>query len=135
MKILIGCEESQKVTKAFRELGHEAWSCDLMPTRGVQEWHKNGDVVNWVTRGQWDLIILHPPCTALCWAGNGTYGRGKRQHWQRVRSVEWTCKLWNLAKNSCRIGAALENPTGVIWRYITDPAEAMAHQWGRYRYA
>jgi len=65
MLILIGCEESQVVTKAFREAGHEAYSCDLQPTRGNAYWHFQQDIMEVMPTKKWDLIILHPDCTAM----------------------------------------------------------------------
>ena len=85
MKVLIACEESQAVCKAFREKGHEAYSCDILPCSGGHpEWHIMQDVVplldgrcNFKTMdgighsidGKWDLIVAHPPCTYLSNAG------------------------------------------------------------------
>lgn len=69
MKILIACEESQEVCKAFRAKGHEAYSCDILPCSGGHpEWHIQGDVLEQLDRG-WDLMIAHPPCTYLSNAG------------------------------------------------------------------
>lgn len=68
MKVLIACEESQTVCKAFRERGHEAYSCDLQDcSGGYPEWHIKDDVLNHLTG--WDLIIGHPTCTYLTNAG------------------------------------------------------------------
>lgn len=65
MKILIACEESQTVCKAFREKGHEAYSCDIQECSGGHpEWHIHGDVLPLLEQ-EWDLIIAHPPCTYL----------------------------------------------------------------------
>lgn len=65
MKVLIACEESQIVTKEFRNLGHEAFSCDLLPCSGGRpEWHYQCDVLDILNLG-WDLMIGHPPCTYL----------------------------------------------------------------------
>ena len=78
-KVLIACEESQAVCKAFRERGHEAYSCDIQePSGGHPEWHIHGDAIaaleggeivtmDGVTHdiGKWDLLIAHPPCTYL----------------------------------------------------------------------
>lgn len=85
MKILVACEESQRVCIAFRERGHEAYSCDILePSGGHPEWHILGDAVPLVNggctfktmdgtehtvEGKWDLIIAHPPCTYLSNAG------------------------------------------------------------------
>lgn len=83
MKVLIACEESQTVCKAFRAKGHEAYSCDIQePSGGHPEWHILGDALKAIEGGQvttmdgqvhdvgrWDLLIAHPPCTYLSKAG------------------------------------------------------------------
>ena len=83
MKVLIACEESQTVCKAFRERGHEAYSCDIQePSGGHPEWHILGDAIATLGGGvittmdgkqhdvgKWDLLIAHPPCTYLSNAG------------------------------------------------------------------
>ena len=77
MKILVACEESQRVCTAFRERGHEAYSCDIQECSGGHpEWHIRGDALealkggiiltdDWVMHdiGRWDMLIAHPPCT------------------------------------------------------------------------
>lgn len=85
MKVLVACEESQRVCAAFRAKGHAAFSCDILPCSGGHpEWHIQNDVlpllngrcvfytqngvIHGVT-GKWDLIIAHPPCTRLCSSG------------------------------------------------------------------
>jgi len=69
MKILLACEESQAVTKEFRKLGHEAFSCDLYETSGEHpEWHLQQDVLP-LLKEDWDLIIAFPPCTHLAVSG------------------------------------------------------------------
>lgn len=70
MKILIACEESQAVCKAFRKLGHEAYSCDILPCSGGHtEWHIQGDALAEAYSGKYDMMIAHPPCTYLSNAG------------------------------------------------------------------
>jgi hypothetical protein len=64
MRILVACEYSGTVRDAFRKLGHDAWSCDLLPCDADPQWHYQGDVVEMLTH-RWDLIIAHPPCTFL----------------------------------------------------------------------
>ena len=65
MKVLLACEESQVVAKEFRALGHEAYSCDVLPTSGDNpEWHIQGDVLDHLNDG-WDMIIGFPPCTYM----------------------------------------------------------------------
>ena len=69
MRVLIACEESQEVCKAFRAKGHEAYSCDVLPCSGGHpEWHIQENVLNQLHR-EWDLMIAHPPCTYLSKAG------------------------------------------------------------------
>ena len=69
MRILVACEESQEVCKAFREKGHEAYSCDVQPCSGGHpEWHLQQDVIP-LLKEKWDMIIAFPPCTYLSNAG------------------------------------------------------------------
>jgi len=69
MRILVACEESQAVTKEFRALGHEAWSCDILESSGGHpEWHIQGDVLPLLEQ-KWDMLIAFPPCTYLSNAG------------------------------------------------------------------
>jgi len=69
MKILVACEESQAVTKEFRKLGHEAYSCDIEPCSGGHpEWHLQQDVTE-LLKQQWDMIVAFPPCTHLAVSG------------------------------------------------------------------
>ncbi len=70
MRILVACEESQAVTIAFRELGHEAYSCDIIDCSGGHpEWHIKGDAVKEAYSGKYDMMIAHPPCHKLSNAG------------------------------------------------------------------
>ena len=69
MRVLIACEFSAVVRNAFQSLGHEAWSCDLLPTDGYARWHIQGDVLPLLENG-WDMMIAHPPCTYLANSAN-----------------------------------------------------------------
>lgn len=76
IKVLIACEESQEVCKAFRELGYEAFSCDILDCSGGHpEWHIKGNVLDFLGLNEynkwtwWDLMITHPPCTHLAVSG------------------------------------------------------------------
>jgi len=72
MKVLVACEESQTVCKAFREMGHEAYSCDIQESSGGHpEWHIQGDALVEAYSGKYDMMIAHPPCTYLSVAGAG----------------------------------------------------------------
>jgi len=68
MRVLVACEFSGKVRQAFRNLGHDAWSCDLLPADDNSEFHIQGDVMAILNDG-WDMMIAHPPCTYLTNAG------------------------------------------------------------------
>lgn len=75
MRVIVGCEFSQVVTLAFRERGHEAYSCDILPCEGGHpEWHFQEDIFEVLQRERFDLGIFHPPCTYLTCAGNKWFG-------------------------------------------------------------
>jgi len=112
MRVLIACESSGRVRQAFRELGHDAYSNDLLPADDSSPFHILGDCVSTISLG-WDLIIMHPPCTALCVSGNRWYGRGAPKHDARLRSITWTMRLWELALSNAS-AVAMENPVGVL---------------------
>jgi len=115
-RVLIACEESQRVCIAFRKRGHEAYSCDVQKCSGGHpEWHIQGDVENHINR-KWDLIIAHPPCTYLSAAGSpwfdeSKYGEKARER-KRCRYRGYLFVL-NIAKARCR-KICIENPTGWI---------------------
>ena len=113
MKVLIGCEYSGIVRDAFTNKGHRAISCDLLPTESPGE-HYKGDIFGMLSE-DWDLIIMHPPCTALTVAGNSTYGEGQAKYQERLDSVEWTKKLWNKCIERSK-KVCFENPVGVLQR-------------------
>lgn len=115
MVVLIGCEYSGVVREAFRQMGHDAWSCDLLPADDESEYHLQCDVFEAIDSREWDLIILHPPCTALAVSGNAWYGSGMPKHGERLEAVKWTLRLWEHAKSACG-KVALENPVGVLPR-------------------
>ena len=84
MRVLVACEFSGIVRDAFRERGHDAWSCDLLDSEGDRTYHLKGDVLD-VLDGDWDLMVAHPPCTHLAVSGArwfaaqaGRAGRGPR---------------------------------------------------------
>ena len=129
MRVLIGCEESQEVCKAFRQRGHEAYSCDLIDCSGGHpEWHIKDDIFH-VVNSQWDLIILHPPCTALAVSGNRWYGKGMVKNSERLTAQKWTLELWERAKkNSMKV--VLENPVGVLNKLLGNPSYVQPWQFG-----
>lgn len=134
MKVLIACEESQRVCIAFRKRGHEAYSCDILePSGGHPEWHILGDALKATEGGRittmdgkthdigrWDLLIAHPPCTYLTLAGNKWFkpefaDRFPDRQKQRKEAVDF---FMAIANADCdRI--AIENPVGIMssqWR-------------------
>jgi site-specific DNA-cytosine methylase len=68
MRVLVACEFSGVVRRAFRSRGHDAWSCDLLPAEDDSAHHKTADVLPYLN-GDWDLMIAHPPCTHLAVSG------------------------------------------------------------------
>ena len=99
MRVLVACEESQRVCIAFRNKGHEAYSCDIMPCSGGHpEWHIQDDVLKHLDEN-WDLIIAHPPCTYLSNAGAGMlFPKGvlnKERYQKGLEAKEFFMKLYN----------------------------------------
>ena len=113
MNVLVGCEFSGKVREAFRNLGHDVTSCDLLPSDDNSQHHIQGDVIGVINSRRWDLIIIHPPCTALAVSGNRWYGRGMPKHHERLDSIKWTTELYNLCKEYAD-RVVMENPVGVL---------------------
>ena len=114
MKGLIACEESRTVCKAFRERGHEAYSCDIQePSGGHPEWHIKADAIEILFSQKWDLVIAHPPCTYLSNAGAcRLYPKAgeidKDRYIKGLKGKEFFMAFWWYGKNGGRI--AIENP-------------------------
>lgn len=114
-KVLIACEYSGTVRDAFLRRGHDAISCDLLPT-DVPGPHHQGDVIELLERpSHWDLIIAHPECTKLCVSGNRWYGEGMPKYHERLKSAVWTEMFWELCKSRAP-RVCFENPVGVLPR-------------------
>lgn len=109
MKVLIACEESQEVCKAFRALGHAAFSCDLQDCSGGHpEWHLKGDVRDYWCK-EWDLIIAHPPCTDLASSGARWFPE-KRMDGRQQESISFFLAFTKLQCPKI----AIENPIGIM---------------------
>lgn len=115
MRILIACEYSGIVREAFRKLGHDAWSCDLLPCDDGSPYHYQCDVFEIIDKN-WDMMIAHPPCTDLAVSGAAWF-KEKRADGRQQKALEFVRKL--LEANIPRI--ALENPIGVISSNIRKP--------------
>ena len=114
--VLVACEYSGRVRDAFREIGHNAWSCDLLPSERGSEFHIQGDVRE-VIAGYpwtWDLMIAHPPCTHLAVSG----ARWFREKFQEQHEALAFVRLL-LESPIKRI--ALENPVSIISSRIRKP--------------
>ena len=125
MKILVACEESQTVCKAFRARGHEAYSADIQePSGGHPEWHILGDVLplingdctfmtmDWrahTIRGEWDMLIAFPPCTHLAVSG-ARYFEQKCKDGRQQQGIDF---FMEFTKASCK-KLAIENPIGIM---------------------
>lgn len=121
MKILVACEESQVVTKAFRNIGHNAYSCDILPcSDGHPEWHFRLDVLNLLNRySDWDMMIAFPPCTYLTVTANRSYINNPTRWKKRLEAVLFVWKLWNTPIPKI----AIENPMGVLSSHIGKPTQ------------
>ena len=116
MKILVGCEESQAVTIELRKLGHEAYSCDLLPCSGGHpEWHYQEDIFKVIALKRWDMGIFHPECTRLTVTANKWYkpefaDRFPTIHEDRIKAIDFFMRL----VNSGLPKIAIENPIGIM---------------------
>ena len=95
MRVLVACEESQTVCKAFRELGHEAYSCDIQECSGGHpEWHIQDDVLNHLNDG-WDLMVAHPECKYLCWSGERWMKDNPTRQENRGKAFDFLKRLYH----------------------------------------
>ena len=143
MKVLVACEESQEVCKAFRARGHEAYSCDIIePSGGHPEWHIMGDVLplldgdcyfttmDWnghEITGAWDMIIAFPPCTYLTVSGNAwfdieKYGaKAKQRYKNRYKAIVFFMQM--VTANARMV--AVENPIGIMSTAYKKPTQVI----------
>ena len=134
MKVLIACEESQTVCKAFRAKGHEAYSCDIIePSGGHPEWHILGDAVPLLNgnckfttmdgqtheqRGEWDMLIAFPPCTNLAVSGARWFAE-KQRDFRQQKSIAFFMRF--ALAHCSRI--AVENPIGIMSSVYEKPTQ------------
>ena len=114
MKILVACEESQAVTIELRRLGHEAYSCDIIPCSGGHpEWHLQVDALE-LLKMKWDMILAFPPCTHLAVSG-ARYFEQKRKDGRQQAAIDFFMRFANA---DCP-KIAIENPVGImstVWK-------------------
>lgn len=139
MKILVACEESQRVCTAFRNLGHEAYSCDIIECSGGHpEWHIKGDClailngnctfktqdgVEHSISSKWDLIIGHPPCTYLTVTGNRWFNVEKygEKALKRIEDRKEAAEFFMQIANADCDKIAIENPVGYMNSHFRKP--------------
>lgn len=123
MKILVACEESQAVTIEFRKLGHEAYSCDIIPCSGGHpEWHLQQDVIPLLNE-KWDMIIAFPPCTHLAVSGAAWFEE-KRKDGRQQQGIDFFMEFINA---DCE-RIAIENPIGIMSTLYRKP-DQIIHPW------
>ena len=154
--VLIACEESQTVCKAFRQLGFNAYSCDILPSSGGHpEWHLHCDVIgviknkkgiletgeSFILNGEWDLMIAHPPCTYLSVSGARWYYHPddkdlpieqRRPHPNfptRAQEREEAIKFFLELMNADIPRIAVENPVGIMSKLFRKPNQIVQPYW------
>jgi hypothetical protein len=120
MRVLVACEFSGVVRRAFRAKGHDAWSCDLLPAEDTSPFHIEGDVLPLLTEG-WDLMIAFPPCTFLC--GSGLHWNTRRP--ERAAMTEEALTFVRRLLDAPIPRIALENPRGCISTRIRKPSQSI----------
>jgi len=139
-RILLGCEFSQVITQAFRDLGYEAYSCDLLPTEGNPEWHIQDDILNVIKYG-WRLAIFHPPCTYLAGSQQGWYYHPEDKHLplklrrphpnypdrasKQKEAARFAIKLMESPIDMI----AMENPVGMLSSLYRKPDQQIQPHW------
>lgn len=118
MRVLVACEFSGTVRNAFRKLGHDAWSCDLLPAADASEFHIQGDALQAITGQHWDLMVAHPPCTHLAVSGARWF---KHKVTEQREALEFVRAL--MAAPIGRI--AIENPVSIISTRIRKPDQTI----------
>lgn len=139
MMVLVACEYSGRVRRAFAEKGHQAYSCDLIPSNDYSDKHLIADALDVIYSHPWDLIIAHPPCTYLTnsaeWAyGDGPYHQkvkqdtlvGSDRREARKQAIEFFFKIWNAdCPKIC-----IENPIGVMSKFIKPTQYIQPYEYG-----
>ena len=124
MRVLLACEESQAVTKEFRDRGHEAYSCDILPSSGsLSDYHLQQDVVP-LLKQEWDLIIAFPPCTHLASSGAAWFEQ-KRKDGRQQEGIDFFMLFTNLDTPK----VVIENPVGIMSKIYRKPDQIIQPWW------
>lgn len=121
MRVLIACEYSGIVREAFARRGHDAWSCDLLPTEQPGQ-HYQGDVRD-MLGDDWDMVIAHPPCTHLAVSGAAWFEE-KRADGRQQEAIDFFMRF---ARLKCE-RVAIENPVGIMSSVWREPDQTI-HPW------
>tara|TARA_S200002703_G_scaffold159563_1_gene173488 strand:+ start:672 stop:1277 length:606 start_codon:yes stop_codon:yes gene_type:complete len=116
MKVLVACEFSGKVRDSFIKKGHEALSCDLLPSESNLGEHYQGNVIDILNDG-WDLMIAHPPCTHLSTSGARWFTEGLKSKELQKEALEFV----NVLMNAPIERICIENPVSIISTQIREP--------------
>jgi len=116
MRVLVACEESGVVRRAFRERGHDAWSCDLLPAADGSEFHIEGNVCPVLFMPGWDILVAFPPCEHCCVSG-ARWFKEKRADGRQQAAIQFVRDLMDAPIP--RI--AIENPIGILSTVIRKP--------------
>lgn len=127
MKILVACECSQRITSAYRDLGYEAYSCDIQSCKGkYPQYHIQGDCFAEIEKNHYDLIIAHPPCTYLSKAGarylyfgDDKYKAERRK--RRLAAIQFFMRFVDYANAHPDVLMAIENPPGCMSNFYRKP--------------
>jgi hypothetical protein len=118
MRVLVACEESQAVCIAFRERGHEAYSCDLVECSGGHpEWHFKQDVFEAIGARKWDLIVAFPPCTDLT-VMNASHWKIKQADGRQPAAISFVKRIFDSNDRVC-----IENPVGALNTFWKKPTQ------------
>lgn len=119
MNLLVACEESQSVCLAFRDKGHEAYSCDIMDcSGGYPQWHIKDDVLRHINTGEWDMMIAFPPCTHLAVSGAAWF-KQKQEDGRQQEAISFFLALVNAPISKI----AIENPMGIMSTHYKKPSQ------------
>lgn len=123
MKVLVACEYSGIVRQAFRDRGHDAWSCDLLPAADGSEYHFEDDIAFHLHAG-WDLLIAHPPCDHLAVSG-ARWFKDKQKDGRQQKAIDF---FMMLAEYPHIPKIAVENPIGIMSTNYRKP-DQIVHPW------
>lgn len=140
MRVLVACEYSGVVREAFRKRGHDAWSCDLLPSDDESEYHHECPIEALLKyENAWDLMIAHPPCDYLTIAAEWAYSDGPYHQKvkpetlvgeKRLKAREEAIKFATMLYHCAIPRVCIENPVGVLTRFLGKPQYIQPYQFG-----